>query len=76
MSRMFKPMPDRPELRALLEAAKNHIMTPEERWAQRRSWVLGEIMLADPNLSRENAEASVDIALADYSPPPPAGEVR
>ena len=34
-----------PELDVLLEQARNHIMTPEEREAQRQSWVRGEMAM-------------------------------
>ena len=36
-----------PELDVLLEQARNHIMTPEEREAQRQSWVRGEMAMGD-----------------------------
>jgi hypothetical protein len=55
---MSNPMS--PELQALLERAKKHVMTPEERAAQRRSWVVGELMLEHPEMSREQAEAIYD----------------
>lgn len=34
-----------PELSVLLEAARNYVMSPEEREAQRQSWVRGEMAL-------------------------------
>ena len=35
-------------------------MTREERAAQRRSWVIGEMMLAYPDMTREEAERIFD----------------
>ena len=59
----LKPMRDDPELTALLERAKSHVMTPEERDAQRFSWVLGEMMLSHPEWTREEAVAFVSKAI-------------
>lgn len=56
--------PARPELDALLEKAKHHKMTPEERRAQRRSFVAGQIALS-ADISLEEAFRRVDAALAD-----------
>lgn len=54
------PKPN-PELMALLERAKTlPPMTKEERRAQRRSWVVGEMMLAHPEMLREEAERLFD----------------
>lgn len=50
------------ELSALLETARQHQLSPEEIEAQRRSWVIGEIMLDDPSLTRDEAEALYDRA--------------
>lgn len=36
----------RPELAYLLKLAAEHKMTPQELWAQRRSWVAGQIALS------------------------------
>lgn len=47
--------PDRPQLDALLERARHHVMTPEEREAQRRSWVIGEMLLEHPTMTHEQA---------------------
>lgn len=63
MALPMKPIRDRPDLKELLrksaEAVKN--MTPVERRkmyeAQRRSWCVGETMLENPDMSREEAEA-------------------
>lgn len=59
----FKPHKDHPELSALLEAARNHVMTPQEKAAQRRSWCVGEMMLEHPEMTRERANALHDEAL-------------
>lgn len=51
------PTPVRPELERLLEEArKRPPMTAAEREAQRKSWVIGELMLDDPTMTREHAE--------------------
>ena len=44
-----------PELDALLLATKDKRMTKEERDAQRKSWVIGEMLLSNPDMSREEA---------------------
>jgi hypothetical protein len=65
---MSKPIPLDPELAALLAQAKAKVeaMTPAERSAmmraQRRSWVIGEMMLEHPELSREYVERIYDEA--------------
>lgn len=62
-TRLFCGMsPVLPELERLLEAARHHVMTPAEREAQRRSWVIGELMIEDDSLSREEAERRYDRA--------------
>jgi hypothetical protein len=54
--RMFRPFPhERPQLDALLKRALQHVMTPEEKEAQRRSWAIGELMLSHPEMTREEA---------------------
>lgn len=55
-----------PELSDLLERARGHTMTPTELHAQRRSWVIGELLLGHPDMTREEAEA-----LADRAAPSP-----
>lgn len=40
---LSKPAPERSELEALLREAAARPMTPEERRAQRRSWVRGQM---------------------------------
>ncbi|MFC3206907.1 hypothetical protein [Aquamicrobium soli] len=57
---MDEPKPMSAELAALLEKAKNHVMTKPEREAQRRSWVVGEMMLSHPEMSREEANRIYD----------------
>ena len=39
----------------LLELARTHVMSHEERLEQRRSWVIGELMLEHPDMTREEA---------------------
>lgn len=51
----FKPHKDHPDLEALLERARNHVMTPEEKAAQRRPWCIGELMLSHPDMTKERA---------------------
>lgn len=63
--RMLKPAPVRPELDALLERARHHVMTPEQKRAQRRSWVIGEMGLAHPEMTREEIERYVDAAIGE-----------
>lgn len=53
----------RPGLEGLLRAAKNHVMTPEEHRAQQRSWTIGQMLLSNPDMTREKAEAIVDDVL-------------
>lgn len=48
--------PDRPELNELLKKAVMHKMTKEELRAQRKSWVIGEMMIEHPEMTREHAE--------------------
>jgi len=50
----IKCEPD-PELQRMLEKVKGYVMSPEEKAAQRMSWVVGEMMLQDENLTREEA---------------------
>ena len=42
-------------LSRLLEEAAKHKMTPEEIEAQRRSWVVGELMIEYPEMTHEEA---------------------
>lgn len=65
---MSKPLKDRPDLTAALARAKEAVasMTPEERRlmhaAQRKTWVVGELMLEHPEMTRDEAAAIVDRA--------------
>jgi hypothetical protein len=61
----FPPSKPNPELAALLEAAKNHVMTKAERDAQRKSWVIGEAMLEHPEMTREEAERLYQKVIGD-----------
>lgn len=49
-----------PHLPAMLDRAARHQMTPEEQRAQRRSWVIGEMLIAHPEMTRADAERIVD----------------
>lgn len=59
---LSKPCKDRPELAELLARAKEsfNALTPEQkrehRRAQAKSWVIGNMMLDHPDLSRDEAE--------------------
>ena len=52
-----------PKLLAALERARNHVMTPAERHAQRRSWIIGEMGIEHPEMSREELERLADHAV-------------
>ena len=56
----MKPCKPHPDLDALLEQSKGHIMTREEIAAQRKSWVIGEMMLSNLAMTREEAERIYD----------------
>ena len=47
-------------LRLLEEARKLPPMTKEQIAVQRKSWVIGEMMLEHPNMTREEAERVYD----------------
>ncbi len=51
------------DLDAMLKRAAQHKMTPAERHAQRRSWVIGQMMLSHPEITREEAERLADGAV-------------
>lgn len=61
-----KPLPARPDLDQLVKdsIAKFDALSPDEqrahRRAQRESWVVGETMLAHPEMSREEAKRLYD----------------
>ena len=48
--------PEREELHRLFERASRYEITSEERRAQRRSWVVSEMMLAHPTMTRDEVE--------------------
>lgn len=60
------PLKDRPELTKLLHEAveRFNALTPaqklEMQMAQRRSWVIGNMMLSSPHMSRDYAERLYD----------------
>lgn len=62
----MRGIPERPELDRLLREAVAAFdkLTPEQqkehRRAQRKSWVIGEFMLAHPEATREYAERIYD----------------
>lgn len=62
MALPMKPLPQNDALEELLRAAKeaHDAMTPEQkkemRRAQRKSWVIGEMMLEHPEMTRAEAE--------------------
>lgn len=69
MSRMIMRAapPANPELEALLEKARHHVMSPAEIHAQKRSFVIGQMGLSRPDMTREQIVALVDQTLG---PPP------
>jgi len=59
--KLSKPCKTHPELDALLaEVKKRPPMTMAEREVQQRSWVIGEMMIEHPEMSRADAEAIYD----------------
>lgn len=62
---LTKPSKPRPELDELLKRANT--LTPEQqrehRAAQRKSWFIGEMMLAHPEITREEAARRYDEVL-------------
>lgn len=58
--------PRRAKLDALIEAAKDHVMTPREKWLQRVSFVYGNAM-GNPNITRAMVERR---AVEVYGPCP------
>lgn len=46
-------MTDRKHLERLIEAARNHKMTPEERFEQKVSWVYGQGMDCAPHVTKD-----------------------
>lgn len=53
---LMKPLPSNPALEALLVEAKGHVITREDKVAQQKSWVIGNLMLDHPEITREYAE--------------------
>lgn len=53
----FPPSVDRPDLTKLLEETLRHGMTPEDKATQRMNWVVGEMMIEHPEMSREEVIA-------------------
>lgn len=59
-------VPVRPELAVLLKQAIDafNALTPEQKRehmaAQRKSWVVGELMLSNPEMTRDEASAIYD----------------
>ncbi|NJK88110.1 MAG: hypothetical protein HC923_01095 [Myxococcales bacterium] len=49
-------LPVSPELKALLDAARGHVMTPAERREQAISFAYGNLALHDPSVKREDIE--------------------
>lgn len=64
----------RPELEELVKQASSYVMTDAERYAQQRSWALGEYMLAHPEVTRDAAIQTVDDALAAAGIQKPQGQ--
>lgn len=54
------------DLPTLLALAKTHEMTPEEYREQRRSWVIGNLLLSNPSMRRDRAERLVKEAEEKY----------
>ncbi len=52
-------VPTRPELLALIEKSKKHVMTPAEIWDQRVSWVYGNISMSNSRVTREHVIATI-----------------
>jgi len=47
-------------LRDLLEAAKNVVLTPEEKEQQRRSFAYGNVAIENPRITREMIDLAAD----------------
>lgn len=58
------------DLLALIASARSHKMTREERIAQRRSWVRGEMMMAHPEMTADQVNDLMDKVLPELSPGP------
>ena len=47
-------------LQNLLEAAKNVVLTPEEKEQQRRSFAYGNVAIENPRITREMVDRAAD----------------
>ena len=52
----MNPNNERPDLDRLLEMARAHVVTPREIWLQRVSFVYGQLMDANPGVTRQEIE--------------------
>lgn len=50
---------DRETLSRLLKAAANHVMTPEEIFEQKVSFVYGQLMDCAPNVTKEEVRRTI-----------------
>jgi hypothetical protein len=48
-------------LRDLLEAARNSVLTPEEKEQQRRSFAYGNTAIENPRITREMSDRAADV---------------
>jgi hypothetical protein len=64
--RMLKPGPERAMLDRLVKRVKGKRLPEDEMRAQRRSWAIGELMLARPEMPKEEAERRIDAALGSH----------
>lgn len=60
----------REKLNELLAKAKDHVMSPAEIEAQRKSWVCGEMLLQYPAMTYDAAAALYDHARTPLPPVP------
>jgi len=70
MADLSKPIPTDPELLALIEKAKLIKITPEMHRAQKRSWVIGQMLLSNPEMTREYVVGVLDGIEQTYGVPP------
>lgn len=64
---LLPPSQPRPELEALIEKARHHVMTPREKWLQRVSFVYGNGSLDNPRITYESVYKTCE---AEYGPCP------
>lgn len=57
---LSKTIPIDPGLLSLLEKAKAIKITPEMQRAQRRSWVIGQMLLSNPQMTRDYVVGVLD----------------